>query len=126
MRVRLITLLRKNAKMLKAGDIVLTGFPYAEKQRTKYRPALVISKKEFHEIFGICWVVMITSAENEPWDGDVALSASSKTGLSKPSIIRPSKLTTLDLAVVEKIGVVAPSILRQAVNSIHLHLAKID
>lgn len=110
--------------MLAAGDIVLAGFPYAEKQHTKYRPALVVSDKSFHETYGICWVAMITSAENEPWASDVRVPVSAKTGLNKASVIRPAKLATLDAATVEKIGVVPRAVLYRVTDEIFAHLAK--
>lgn len=110
--------------MLAAGDIVLAGFPYAETQRMKYRPALVVSDKSFHEVHGICWVAMITSAENEPWEGDVRVPGGARSGLTKPSVIRPAKIATLDIMVLEKIGVVPRSVFYQVTDYIRAHMAK--
>jgi mRNA interferase MazF len=97
--------------MLNAGNIVLVAFPYADSNAKKFRPALVISGKALHKRHGICWVAMITSAENQPWDGDIALPAGKLSGLDKPSVIRPAKLATLDLDKMEKIGAVSAAIL---------------
>lgn len=110
--------------MLAAGDIVLAGFPYAETKRVKYRPALVISEKTFHAVHGICWVAMITSAENEPWEGDVRVPTGAKSGLTKPSVIRPAKLATLDVDVVDKIGSVSRNVFCSVTDYIGAHMAR--
>jgi mRNA interferase MazF len=48
---------------------------------------------------------MITSAENAPWPHDVSLSASlERTGLRAPSVVRPSKLATIEASHAEPLG----------------------
>ncbi|MEA2987282.1 MAG: mRNA interferase MazF, partial [Alphaproteobacteria bacterium] len=53
-----------------AGDIVVVPFPYTDRLAEKRRPALVVSNAKLVR-FGLVWVAMITSAENEPWLCDV-------------------------------------------------------
>ncbi|MGB6535249.1 MAG: type II toxin-antitoxin system PemK/MazF family toxin [Xanthobacteraceae bacterium] len=39
---------------------------------------------------------MITSAENERWSSDVAITDLTRAGLPAPSIVRPAKIACLD------------------------------
>ncbi len=109
--------------MLNAGDIVIVKFPYADSNGSKYRPALVISQKSFHRAHRLCWAVMITSTENEPWPGDIRLPAG-QTGLRKPSVIRPAKIATIAVDKVEKIGVVSTGINQKIIGFVHKSLAE--
>ena len=54
------------------GDVVRVPFPYTDKAARQHRPALVVSTGGIGENEGLLWVVMITSADNRPWPGDVA------------------------------------------------------
>ena len=56
-----------------AFDIVVVPFPYADRLAEKRRPALVISGTRLAP-YGLVWVAMITSAENERWPSDVIIS----------------------------------------------------
>jgi mRNA interferase MazF len=51
---------------------------------------------------------MITSAENRPWPGDVAVADFGQAGLSIPSVIRPAKIATVDAAQAMRIGRISP------------------
>ena len=62
------------------GDIVKVPFPYTSRPTRQFRPALVVSVDNASSGFGLLWVVMITSAENRGWPGDIALA---------PSLARP-------------------------------------
>jgi mRNA interferase MazF len=77
------------------GDIVVVPFPYTDRQTEKRRPALVISSKKLRDEHGLVWLVMITSAENQSWYGDVTINSES-SGLSSPSVVRTAKLATID------------------------------
>lgn len=108
--------------MLQPGDIVIVGFPYADRAQEKYRPALIVSNATFHARHGLCWVVMITSDTNASWEGDVPLPQKS-TGLRKASVIRTTKLVTLDLATVDKIGSATPAIMKKVKHCLQDALA---
>ncbi len=88
----------------KQGDVVVVPFPYTDQLAEKRRPALVISNSSFHQRNGLVWVAMITSAENDPWADDILLP-SAGSGLSAPSVIRISKIATIDQSrVLRKVG----------------------
>jgi mRNA interferase MazF len=65
---------------------------------------LVVSVPTFEHKTGLLWVVMITAAENRPWPGDVALADDRRAGLSIPSVIRPTKIATIEAAQASRIG----------------------
>lgn len=81
-------------------DIVKVPFPNTDKTTTKRRPALVVSNNELRENHGLVWVVMITSAKNAKWASDIEIEDFAKCGLPAPSIIRPSKIATIDAGLV--------------------------
>lgn len=66
-----------------AFDVVAVSFPYADRLAEKRRPALVVSNRRL-AIRGWIWVAMITSAENEPWSSDVAVTDLRHAGLPTP------------------------------------------
>ena len=63
-----------------AFDIVVVPFPYADRLAEKRRPALVISGARLAP-YGLVWVAMITSAENEHWPTDVMIADLDRAGL---------------------------------------------
>lgn len=81
-------------------DIVVVPFPYTDRTTTKRRPALVVSNDDLHENHSLVWVVMITSAKNAKWEGDIEIKDFEAVGLPAPSIIRPSKIVTIDAGLV--------------------------
>ncbi len=50
------------------------------------------------------WVLMITSADNQRWDGDVEISFLEPTGVTAPSVVRTVNIATLEQDQAEKIG----------------------
>jgi mRNA-degrading endonuclease toxin of MazEF toxin-antitoxin module len=56
----------------KQGDVVKVPFPYTDRSTRQSRPALVVSTGGIEAAHGLLWVVMITSAENRGWPGDVS------------------------------------------------------
>lgn len=68
-------------------DLVKVPFPYINHPVQQRRPALVVA---FHEAPGtpsLLWVLMVTSAENRGWPGDVAVSDLIEAGLPAPSVV---------------------------------------
>jgi mRNA interferase MazF len=76
-------------------DVVAVPFPYADRLAEKRRPALVISNRKL-AAHGLIWVAMITSADNEPWPGDVAITDLKRAGLPAPSVVRPAKIACIE------------------------------
>ena len=77
-------------------DVVSVPFPYTDRAALERRPALVVSEPTLERRFGLLWVLMITSAANRSWHGDVAIPDHGAVGLPIPSIIRPAKIATVE------------------------------
>ncbi len=73
------------------GDLVLVPFPFTDLTGNKFRPALVLisSKTEVT-------VVFITTQLKWEEESDLLIKPSSHNGLKKESLIRLSKIATLD------------------------------
>lgn len=80
---------------LDAFDVVIVPFPYSDRLAEKRRPAVVISNRKLHAL-GLIWIVMITSADNPAWPGDVPVIDLKRSGLPAPSTIRPAKIACID------------------------------
>jgi mRNA interferase MazF len=80
-------------------DIVTVPFPYTDRPTRQRRPALAVHVAPS----GLIWVVMITSAENLGWPGDVAV-AGAATGLPVASLIRTAKIATVEASAARRIG----------------------
>lgn len=80
-----------------AWDVVVVPFPYADRLAEKRRPALVISSGRLAS-FGLLWVAMITSAENEGWSCDIPIGDIARAGLPAPSVVRPAKIACIEPA----------------------------
>ena len=76
-------------------DVVVVPFPYADRLAEKRRPALVISNRKL-AVHGVIWVAMITSADNERWSSDVAITDLARAGLPAPSVVRSAKIACID------------------------------
>ena len=97
----------------KQGDVIKVPFPYTDRSTRQYRPALVVSTANLEELHGLLWVVMITSAENRGWPGDVAVSNLAAAGLPVPSVIRTAKIATIEASDAMRLGRIAPALFRQ-------------
>ena len=73
------------------GNIVLITFPFTDLSGTKLRPAVVLADTSLD--LTVCFITSQTGWEEST---DVLLSPSSSNGLRKPSLIRTSKIATLD------------------------------
>jgi len=97
-----------------AGDVVRVPFPYTDRPVRQHRPALVISSGPVGPKSSLIWVLMITSAENPRWAGDVDVAAGSGSGLPVPSLVRSAKIATIDAAAAQRIGRAPAEVLRSA------------
>ena len=86
------------------GTIVRVPFPYTDRDTRQRRPALVVSNGAIGDGTRLLWVVMITSAENRPWAGDVAIPDYQGAGLPAPSMVRPVKIATIEARYAEPVG----------------------
>jgi len=88
----------------KAWDIVKVPFPYTDRPVRQRRPALVIAAGQLATEHALLWVIMITSAENRGWAGDVEISDIERAGLPAASVVRSAKIATIERDDAEKIG----------------------
>ena len=80
---------------MKKGDIVLVGFPFTDRSGEKNRPALVLFADKTDVI-----VAFITTKLNRQEKTDIKLEPSITNGLKRVSIVRLSKLITLEKNIV--------------------------
>jgi len=102
--------------------VVAVPFPYVDRLQVKRRPALVVSGQRWLEAHGLLWVLMITSAGNEPWPDDIAIEDLALAGLPKPSVIRPSKIATVEAARCERRGRVSSAVRRKVAAALRAGL----
>ena len=102
--------MKKRLNTFKMFDVVVVPFPFTEQQKSKNRPAVIISdSKKFNDKIGQSILAMITSAEHSEWPLDVPINSLVDAGLTKPSKIR-FKLFTLDHTLIHAtIGRLTPS-----------------
>jgi len=97
-----------------AGDVKRVPFPYADRSTRQHRPALVVSNGEIGDGGVLLWVVMITSAENRRWAGDLEIEDLEGAGLPAPSIIRPCKIATIEVRHAEPLGRIKPALMAES------------
>lgn len=104
--------------VFKQGDVVKVPFPYTDRATRQSRPALVVSTGTLEDSHRLVWVVMITSAENRGWSGDVSITDLALAGLPAPSLIRAAKIATIDATDATKLGKVSAASLRKVLAAI--------
>ncbi len=105
------------------GDVVRVPFPYTDRSTRQHRPALVVSDGPLGDGDRLLWVVMITSADNRCWADDVSLAETyADAGLPAPSVIRPAKIATIDVAVATRLGRVDDERLARTMQAIRANL----
>jgi mRNA interferase MazF len=87
-----------------AWDVVKVPFPYTDRPIRQRRPALVVAADGLQQDHGLLWVLIITSAENRGWPGDVEVTDLAMAGLPAPSVIRTAKIATIEAKEAERIG----------------------
>jgi mRNA interferase MazF len=95
------------------GDVVKVPFPYADRATRQFRPALVVSSGGIEEEHGLLWVLMITSAENRAWPGDVPVRNLALAGLPVASVIRTAKIATIQAADAGRLGRIPADLFKQ-------------
>lgn len=87
-----------------AWDVIKVPFPYTDRPVRQRRPALVVAANDLQAAHGLLWVVMITSAENRGWPGDVGVSDLVQAGLPSESVVRTAKIATIEAKDAERLG----------------------
>ena len=82
-------------------DVVVVPFPFVDAVRSKPRPALVLSGREFNRANQHTVLAMITRATHTKWPSDHALKELQPTGLRDPSVVR-FKIFTLDNRILQR------------------------
>lgn len=90
-------------ELVKSADIVLVRFPFTGLEGSKKRPALVLKTVKISDKNQLIIVAMITSkTEGLSIDGDVLLKQWQRANLLHPSLLRLSKIATLDIELIDK------------------------
>ncbi len=76
---------------MKKGDIILIPFPFTDLSGNKNRPALILASGDLDVT-----VAFISTQLKWKEATDLVLNPSSKNGLKKESLLRLSKLATID------------------------------
>jgi mRNA interferase MazF len=77
-----------------------------------------VSGPDLEADHGLLWVLMITSAANRGWSGDVGIPRLPATGLPVASVVRTAKIATIDCVHATRIGRVAPATLTQVLRHV--------
>lgn len=64
----------------------------------------MVAAGDLEDRHGLLWVAMITSAENRGWPDDVTVADHTAAGLPAPSLIRCSKIATIEARDAEPLG----------------------
>jgi mRNA interferase MazF len=105
------------------GDVVRVPFRYTDREARQYRPALVVSWEGLGDGASLLWVVMITSAANRGWPGDVSLAEGFEAvGLPVPSVIRTTKMATIEARHAQRIGRLPPRLWSEVAALLRHHL----
>ena len=86
----------------KQFDVVVVPFPFTDSNKTKRRPALVLSSSSWTIDKSI--LAMITTSGHSPWPLDMAISDLEAAGINSPSKVRFKLFTIDNNLIVKKIG----------------------
>src|SRR5512134_2651939 len=107
------------------GDIVRVPFPYTDRDTRQHRPALVVSRGGIGDRASLLWVVMITSAANRGWPGDIPLAEGYREmGLPVASPVRTAKIATIDAVRADRIGRAPSALLERVASALRTHLGE--
>jgi len=94
---------------MQKGDIILIVFPFTDLSGNKLRPALVLA-----ETTADLTVLFITTQLKWKEDTDIILLPENNNGIKKQSLLRISKIATLDKVLVKgRLGIVSATILTE-------------
>lgn len=104
-------------------DLVKVPFPYTNRPVQQRRPALVVAVPDAPGAPELLWVLMVTSAANRGWPGDVAVSDFHVAGLPAASVVRSAKIATIEARDAERIGQLPPKDRTEVVEALRASLA---
>ncbi|MBV9734263.1 MAG: type II toxin-antitoxin system PemK/MazF family toxin [Acidisphaera sp.] len=104
-------------------DLVKVPFPYTNRPVHQRRPALVVAVPDASGTPDLLWVLMVTSADDRGWPGDVAVSDLNAAGLPAASIVRSAKIATIEARDTERIGSLPPQDRPQSIKGLRGNLA---
>jgi mRNA interferase MazF len=84
----------------------------------------VVAAGELEDAHGLLWVVMITSAENRRWPGDLAIADLAMAGLPAPSVIRTAKIATIEASDATKLGRIVAALYRRVASRLSENLGR--
>jgi mRNA interferase MazF len=90
-------------------DLVKVPFPYTNRPAQPRRPALVVAVPDGPGAPPLLWVLMVTSAANRGWPGDVLISDLDAAGLPAASVVRSAKIATIEARDATRIGQLPPA-----------------
>ena len=101
---------------LSVGDVVFVRFPFSDLSDTKMRPALILARTLHDDVI----LSQITSRPySDPDAVELSQSSFSDGGLNRTSYIRPVKLFTANLGIIEKrVAHLFPEIRKAVVDKI--------
>ena len=106
---------------MKKGDIILVPFPFTDLTDSKIRPALVLIDSEFDVT-----LAFISTQIHWKEETDIMLEPEISNGLKKESLIRLSKLATIDKDLIfGRLGQITIIELKKVDNNLKIIL-KID
>ena len=105
-------------------NLVKVPFPYTNRPVQQRRPALVIAIPDAPGAPDLLWVLMVTSAANRGWPGDVSISDLAAAGLPAASVVRPAKIATIEARDAERIGTLPPDDRPLVVSALRSSLAQ--
>jgi mRNA interferase MazF len=97
------------------GEVIKVPFPYTDHPTRQRRPALIVSSPDLQRRHGLSWVLMITSAANRGWEGDVDIADITDitlAGLPAPSVVRTAKIAMIDSRDCVHLGRVSAEVLQ--------------
>ncbi len=106
-------------------DLVKVPFPYTNRPVQQRRPALVVAVPDAPGAPELLWVLMVTSAANRGWPGDVAVSDLSVAGLPAASVVRSAKIATIEAQDAERIGQLPLEDRTQVIKALRGNLAQV-
>jgi len=104
-------------------DLVKVPFPYTNRPVQQRRPALVVAVPDAPGAPELLWVLMVTSAANRGWPGDVAVSDLHVAGLPATFVVRSAKIATIEARDAERIGQLPPKDRTEVVEALRASLA---
>jgi mRNA interferase MazF len=106
-------------------DLVKVPFPYTNRPVQQRRPALVVAVPVTPGAPELLWVVMVTSAANRGWPGDIVVSDLTAAGLPAASVVRSAKIATIEAQDAERLGYLPPEDRSQVAEAVRGSLGQL-